>query len=53
MQNSFRVGKEKMNNNSTVSVVMSVYNAELYLEDAIESILCQTYKDFEFVIISV
>lgn len=52
MQNSFRVGKEKMNNNSTVSVVMSVYNAELYLEDAIESILSQTYKDFEFVIIN-
>ena len=43
---------EKMNNNPTVSVVMSVYNAELYLEDAIESILNQTYKDFEFIIIN-
>ena len=46
------VGMEKMNNNPTVSVVMSVYNAELYLEDAIESILNQTYKDFEFIIIN-
>jgi len=43
---------EKMNNNPAVSVVMSVYNAELYLEDAIESILNQTYKDFEFIIIN-
>lgn len=34
-----------------VSVLMSVYNAERYLEDAIQSILTQTYKDFEFIII--
>lgn len=34
-----------------VSVVMSVYNAEPYLEDAIKSILGQTYQDFEFIII--
>lgn len=34
-----------------VSVVMSVYNAEPYLEDAINSILGQTYRDFEFIII--
>ncbi len=30
---------------------MSVYNAELYLADAIKSILEQTYRDFEFIII--
>lgn len=35
-----------------VSVVMSVYNAEKYLEEAIDSILSQTYKDFEFIIIN-
>lgn len=29
---------------------MSVYNGERYLREAIESILKQTYKDFEFVI---
>jgi len=36
----------------TVSVVMSVFNAQNYLADAIESILNQTYKDFEFIIIN-
>lgn len=35
-----------------VSVVMSVYNAEVYLNEAIESILTQTYKSFEFIIIN-
>lgn len=41
-----------MNNNPIVSVVMPVYNAEKYLDEAIESILKQTYKDFEFIIIN-
>lgn len=35
-----------------VSVIMSVFNAELYLKSAIESILNQTYKNFEFIIIN-
>lgn len=35
-----------------VSVVMSVYNAEKYLKEAIDSILNQTYKNFEFIIIN-
>ncbi|MDH0673325.1 glycosyltransferase [Empedobacter sp. GD03861] len=34
-----------------ISVVMSVYNAEKYVRDSIESILNQTYSDFEFIII--
>jgi len=34
-----------------VSVVMSVYNGERYLREAIESILTQTFADFEFIII--
>jgi len=34
-----------------VSVVMSVYNGERYLREAIDSILCQTYTDFEFIIV--
>ena len=33
-----------------VSVVMSVYNGEEYLEEAIKSILAQTFHDFEFII---
>lgn len=35
-----------------ISVVMSVYNTEKYLEEAIDSILNQTYQDFEFIIVN-
>lgn len=35
-----------------LSVVMSVYNAENYLHEAIESILNQTFSDFEFIIVN-
>jgi glycosyltransferase involved in cell wall biosynthesis len=35
-----------------VSVVMSVYDEEEYIADAIESILSQTFIDFEFIIIN-
>ena len=38
--------------NPKVSIVMSVYNAERYLEEAIDSILNQSFSDFEFVIIN-
>ena len=34
-----------------VSVLMSVYNAEAYVAEAIESILGQTLADFEFLIV--
>lgn len=34
-----------------VSVIMPVYNAELYLKEAIDSILNQTFSDFEILII--
>ncbi len=34
-----------------ISVVMSVYNPETYLKEAIDSILHQTFTDFEFLII--
>jgi len=35
-----------------ISVVMPVYNAEEYLDEAIRSILNQTYTNFEFIIIN-
>lgn len=35
-----------------VSIVMSVYNSQKYLQKSISSILKQTFKDFEFVIIN-
>jgi len=35
----------------TVSVVMAVYNEEKYVSMAIESILEQTFSDFEFLIV--
>jgi glycosyltransferase involved in cell wall biosynthesis len=34
-----------------ISVVMSVYNAAKYLREAVDSILNQTFSDFEFIII--
>ncbi|HOZ86521.1 MAG TPA: glycosyltransferase, partial [Bacteroidia bacterium] len=38
--------------NTKVSVLMPVYNASLYLEEAISSILNQSYSDFELIIIN-
>ena len=39
-------------NNPKISVLMPVYNAENFLKEAIDSILNQTFKDFEFLIIN-
>jgi hypothetical protein len=35
-----------------VSVVMSVFNGERFLREAIDSILSQTFRDFEFIVIN-
>lgn len=40
------------NNNLKISVVMSVYNGQKYLKQSIESVLGQTLKDFEFLIVN-
>ena len=37
--------------NPEVTVLMSVFNEQTYLREAIESILSQTFSDFEFLII--
>jgi glycosyltransferase involved in cell wall biosynthesis len=34
-----------------ITVLMPVYNCELYINEAVDSILNQTYSDFEFIII--
>lgn len=39
-------------NEPMVTVLMSVYNGEKFLKEAIESILTQTFTDFEFLIIN-
>jgi glycosyltransferase involved in cell wall biosynthesis len=41
-----------MSHSPTVTVLMSVYNGEKYLAEAVDSILNQTYTDFEFLIIN-
>jgi glycosyltransferase involved in cell wall biosynthesis len=35
-----------------VSVVMAVYNGDRYLREAIDSILTQTFADFEFIVVN-
>lgn len=35
-----------------ISVIMSVYNGETYLEEAIESVLNQTFKNWELIVIN-
>lgn len=38
-------------NKPSVTVLMPVYNAEKYLKEAIDSVLSQTFEDFEFLIL--
>lgn len=40
-----------LHNQPLVSVIMPAYNVEKYISQAIESILNQTYKNFEFIIV--
>ena len=39
------------NNNPKISVIVPVYNAERYLHRCIDSILAQTFTDFEVLLI--
>lgn len=41
-----------MNNNPKISVIVPVYNAEKYLNRCIDSILAQTFTDFELLLIN-
>jgi len=40
-----------LNNNYLVSIIMPVYNGEMYIEEAVESVLIQEYKYWELIII--
>ena len=41
-----------MNSSVTITTIMPVYNTEKYLRDAVESILSQTFADFELLLIN-
>lgn len=50
--NSRNEGLMSIGENPLISCILPVYNAELYLRECINSILCQTYQNFELVIIN-
>ena len=39
-------------NNIEITVLLPIYNGEKYIRKAIDSILCQTFRNFEFLIIN-
>ena len=41
-----------MNKNPLISIVLPVFNCEAYLSDAIQSILIQSFSDFELIVIN-
>ena len=51
MAETLRTKKDLSMENPIISVLMPVYNSELYLKEAIDSILNQTFPDFEIIII--
>ena len=44
--------ENKKNNNAFISVIMATCNGERFLKLAVESILTQTFKEFEFLIVN-
>ena len=34
-----------------ISIIMAMYNVEKYLEDCLESLLAQTFQDYEIIIV--
>ena len=47
----FEVALTKYQYMPKVSVIVTTFNRENYLKDTIQSILCQTYQDFELVVV--
>src|SRR5689334_9568753 len=50
-RSSFIVHRSSLSDSPTISVCMPVYNAQTYVRQAVQSILAQTFSDFEFIII--
>jgi glycosyltransferase involved in cell wall biosynthesis len=46
------MNEQPLNESPRVSVLMSVFNGERYLRESIDSILSQSFSDFEFLIIN-
>lgn len=47
-----RIVIQMLKKNSPISVLMSVYNGERWLNESIRSVLTQTFFDFEFIIVN-
>lgn len=43
--------KEELVSNVTFSIIVPVYNSELYLEKCLDSLLLQSYQDFEVILV--
>ncbi len=41
----------KMNDENLVSIIMPCYNSAKFIDDSIKSVLAQTYRNFELIII--
>lgn len=50
--NLFAIKRTVISQVPTVSILMTAYNAEKFIDEAIQSILNQTYENFEFVIVN-
>jgi glycosyltransferase involved in cell wall biosynthesis len=46
------MGEDRLMRSPMVSVIMAAYNSADHLQDAVDSILSQTFGDFEFVIVN-
>lgn len=40
-----------MENQALISVIIPVYNVEEYLRECVDSVLCQTYRNFEIILV--
>ncbi|MDR2914938.1 MAG: glycosyltransferase family 2 protein [Tannerella sp.] len=50
-EDNIRSERSTMGRQPVISVIMPVYNGEKYIRESVHSILNQSYRDFEFIII--